>query len=85
MNQRIDHETIGLAWVLRIAGWVALMGAVLLAAPIGLLGGAEAGMWALGAVATVALAAAWLGAEAVRAWREPTQEVVDSEVLTSRS
>lgn len=71
MNQRFDNESVGLAWVLRVMGWVALMGSVLVAAPIGLLFGETAGSWALGAVGTVALTTAWLSVEALRAWHGP--------------
>jgi hypothetical protein len=85
MNQRNDNEHMGLSWVLRVMGWVALVGAVLVAAPIGLLVGEQAGLWALSGVTGLAFASGWLSLEAVRAWRGPVQEApADSAALVSR-
>jgi hypothetical protein len=85
MNQRNENEQVGVSWVFRTTGWVALVGSVLVAAPVGLVAGTTAGTWALAAVSTVALASAWLGLEAVRAWRGPVREEAAEGVLSSHS
>jgi hypothetical protein len=85
MNQRFDYGQIGFVWVLRTMGWVALIGALCLAAPAAIVFGRTAAMWALGATAVVTLAYAWIGAEAVSAWRGPAREEADSVPLPSES
>lgn|GEM_PF-5092942 len=85
MNQRLEYGQPGFSWVLRMVGWVALLGTLLVVAPMALVLGQVAATWAAGVLACVLVTYAWLGSEAVAVWHGPSDAEPHSGSVPSES